>query len=411
MTTQEIEERKKELASKIQDAKTTEELEELRKNVEELNNEVADEEPKAEEVKAEEPVEEVKAEEVEEAPKVEEVVLTPEEERKLIRVGTEEIVPIGNIKEEREMKNNIYDVETRAWAKKCLGQDLNDEEKRALGDAVGTTATTFVQSEGGTQGINNVGLFIPKSIRLELEERANLESPIWRDIRKLRVRGNVDVPYLYAGDDANWYAELVNTANEGQEFKAITLVGRELAKNIEITWKADQMTAEGFIDFIIDELYEKMYKAKVTAVIYGTGSGYNQPTGITNSLVAVTTGDTPIDTIADTKATLSDKAKVGARVYVSPAVADAIRYYKNTEGNYPFLMALPTGVEEDPYLANNDIVVGNMRNYVWNEQEEIRIDRDINMPKRTVMYGAYQVCDGGAKVGAFAYGQYTEVSA
>lgn len=406
MTLQEIEQKKAELADQIKDAKTAEELEELRKAVEDIKA-VSPDEDEAEEVTedvAEDVVEEVTEDAVQ---PVEEIA--KEEERELIRVGTEEIVPLGNFKEERTM--NKYDAEARAFAKKCLGRnDFTEEEKRALGDAVTTTATTFVQATSDAHGVNNGGLFIPKSIILELEQRAENDSPIWRDIRKLRVNGNVDVPYLYAGDDANWYAELANTANEGNEYKAITLVGRELAKNIEITWKLDQMTPEGFIDYIIDELYEKMFKAKITAVIYGTGSTYNQPTGLTNGLVAVTTGDTAIDTIADTKATLSAKAQKGAKVYVSPAVADSIKFLK-ANGAYPFLTGLPAGIEEDPYLTNNDIVVGNMRNYVWNEQEDIRIDRDINMPKRTVMYGAYQVCDGGAKVGSFAYGQYTVVSA
>lgn len=404
MTTQEIEERKAELLEEIKNASSEEELEELKTKVEEIKAEVADdEEAEAEEVKEEEKEEDPKEAEPEEP--------TKEEERELIRVGAEEIVPIGNFKEERKMNNSKYDAEARAWAKKILGRnDFDEEEKRTLGDAVGTTATTFVQSAGDAQGINNVGLLIPKSVRLALLERAEQASPIWRDIRKLEVKGNVDVPYLYACDDANWYAELAPTANEGQEYKAITLVGRELAKDVEITWKADQMSVEGFIDFIIDELYEKMFKAKIHAVIYGTGSGCNQPTGITNSLVAVTTGATPIDCIADTKATLSTDAQVGARVYVSSAVADAIRYYKATDGNYPYLAGLPANIEEDPFLTNNDIVVGNMRNYVWNEQEPIRIDRDINIKSRTAIYSAYQVCDGGAKVGAFAYGQYTIAS-
>ena len=402
MTAQEIEERKKELAGKIQDATSSEELEELRSQVDEINNEVPVEEQPPEE---EQEVTEEASEEVTES---EEEVVEAEEERKLIRVGTEEIIPIEKVEEERTM--NKYDIEARAFAKRLMNKELDEEEQRALGDAVGTTATSYTASSADAQGINNLGLYIPKSIRLELEERARLESPIYNGIRKLKVRGNVDVPYLYAADNAAWYVELSNTANEGQEHKAITLIGRELAKNIEITWKVDQMTPEGLIDFLVDELYEKMYKAKVTAIIYGTGNTYNQPSGITLGLDAVTTGATPIDTIADTKATLSEDAKVGAGVYVSPAVADAIRYYKNGEGNYPFLAGLPTGIVEDPYLANNDIIVGNLRNYVWNEQEEIRIDRDINMPKRTVIYGAYQVCDGGAKVGAFAYGQYTPAS-
>jgi HK97 family phage major capsid protein len=408
MTTQEIEERKAELLSKIDEAKTSEEVEELRKQVEEVRALIPDDDEK-EEVKEEKKEEEANATEEAEATeevKAEEVEAPAVDERNLIRVGAEEIIPIGNVKEERKMEK--YDIEARAFAKKILGKDLNEDEKRALGDAVGTTATTFVEATADAQGINNLGLYIPKSIRMALEERARLESPIYRDVRKLQVNGNVDVPYLYAGDDASWYVELSATANEGQEHKAITLVGRELAKNIEITWKLDQMTPEGLLDWIVDELYDKMYKAKVNAIIYGTGATHNQPSGLTLGLTPVTTGATPIDLIANTKATLDVKAKVGAKVYIASAVADAIRYYKNQEGNYPFLMTLPTGVEEDPYLHNNDVVVGNMKNYVWNEQEEIRIDRDIDIKKRTIIYSAYQVCDGGAKAGAFAYGQFGE---
>ena len=406
MTIQEIEERKKELAGKIQDTKTMEELEELRSQVDEINNAIPDDED-------EKPVEEVK--EVEEEVKTEEVVtdeITEEEERKLIRNGNDFKPLFKEDMKMEERKITVADPEYRnAWAKKLMGLPLDEMDKRALGDAVGTTATTYVASAADAQGINNVGLLIPTSVVTALLERADKVSPIWRDIRKLGVNGNVDVPYLYASDNANFYAELSATANEGQEYKKITLVGRELAKDIEITWKADQMTVDGFINFIVDELYEKMFKAKVTAVIYGTGNTYNQPSGITLGLEAITTGATPIDTIANTKASLSTDAQVGARVYVSPAVADAIRYYKNSEGNYPFLMGLPAGIEEDPFLQNNDIVVGNMRNYVWNEQEAIRLDRDISIKGRTVIYSAYQVVDGGAKVGAFAYGQYTEVSA
>lgn len=399
MTLQEIEERKKELAGKIQDTTSLEELEELRKQVEEINNVVPEDEE-------EKPVAEVK-EEVKE-----EVAISEEEERKLIRNG-EDLTPF-EIKEEKKMEERKFtraDNEYRsAWAKTLMGLPLDETEKRAVGDAVGTTATTYVASADGTHGINNTGLLIPTGVVTALLERADKESPIWRDIRKLGVNGNVDVPYLYAADDASFYAELVATANEGQEFKKITLTGRELAKNVEITWKADQMTVDGFIDFIVDELYEKMFKAKINAVIYGTGATYNQPSGITLGLTPVTDGDTPIDTIANTKAKLSVDAQAGARVYISPKVADAIRYYKNQDGNYPFLMGLPAGIEEDPFLKNNDIVVGNMRNYVWNEQEPIRLDRDINMKGRTVIYGAYQVVDGGAKVGAFAYGKFTVAS-
>lgn len=403
MTVQEIEERKKELVAKIDEAKTSEKLAELRSEVESINAEVPDEEPKAEE-----PAEEVK-EEVKEEPKAQ-VTCSCNEERTLIRVGTEEIVPIGNFKEERKMTNSKYSAETRAWAKKCLGRnDFDEEEKRALGDAVTTTATTFVASDASTQGVNNGGLFIPKEVRMELMEQIEEMSPFFRDIRKINVNGNVDLPYIFASDDANWYAELNCTVNEGVEYKALQLTGWELAKDVVLTWKVEDMSVESFVTFVIEELVHKMGTALINAVIYGTGS--SQPTGAIYGATAVTDGDTPIDTIINAYNTLSQDDRRGAKVYVSTAVRVAMVGYKDQNGNYPFLQGLAGTdlftIETDPFLKNNDIIVGNPRNYILNEVTPIRVDWERTVKCRQTRYGAYGIYDGKPKPSAFALGQYT----
>ena len=83
------------------------------------------------------------------------------------------------------------------------------------------------------------------------------------------VKGNVDLPYLFEADDAEWYAETTETKNEGAEYKNLQLTGWELAKDIVITWKLEEMAVESFIKFIIDELHNKMGKTLINAVIYG----------------------------------------------------------------------------------------------------------------------------------------------
>lgn len=400
MTLQEIEERKKELAGKIQDAKTTEELEELRAEVIAINNEIPDEDEKAEEVK-----EEVKNEQP--------VVPTCNcnEERNLIRVGADEIVPIGNIKEERKMNTNSkYSAETRAWAKKCLGRnDFDEEEKRALGDAVTTTATTFVEADADHNGVNNGGLFIPKEVRMELMEQIDEMSPFFRDIRKISVNGNVDLPYLYAGDDANWYAELNCTVNEGNEYKSLQLTGWELAKDVVLTWKVEDMSVDSFVTFVIEELVHKMGTALINAVIYGTGS--SQPTGAIYNVSPVTTGDTPIDVIVNAYASLAEDKRRGAKVYVSTAVKMALVGYKDNNGNYPFLQGINGtdlfAIETEPFLQNNDIIVGNPRRYILNEVTPIRVDWERTVKCRQTRYGAYGIYDGKPQPNAFAKAVYT----
>ena len=396
MSLKEIEERKKELQSKIADAKTKEELEELRNEVEAINKEVPDEETK----------EEIKEEKEE---------ISKEEERSLI-ADTQEIEKrkdLRIIKGEKEMEERKFTIKSpeyrSAWAKTLMGVELDDTEKRALGDAIGTTSTTFTASAANTQGINNLGLLIPESVRLDWVKMIEQASPIYRDIRKLNVNGNVDFPYLFAADDAEWYAEMTTTKNEGQEYKNIKLTGHELAKAIEITWKAESMTVDGFISFLLDELNVKMNKALINAVIYGTGSA--QPTGITNGLTAKT-NTKAIELIKACLSDLDEENRVGAKVYVASNVADEIAFYKDENGNYPYLVAGlgragGATIEADPFLRAGDIVVGNAQNYVLNFNESLRIDKEVKVQPRRVVYGGYLIADGNKKPNSFTYGKLT----
>lgn len=399
-----------ELKEKIQNASSLEELEALKLELKSLEESAEKPEEKPEEPKVEEPAEEAK-EEVKEA-------LSEEEERSLM-LGVEEKQPknlkvFGGTKME-EKKFDLKSPEYRsAWAKKVMGlseEKFTEDEKRALGDAVTTTATTYVASTADVQGINNGGLFIPETVRMELMEIIEQMSPWFRDIRKLSVNGNVDLPYLFSADDAAWYVELTDAKNEGQEYKQLQLTGWELAKDIVITWKAEEMAVESFISFILEELAHKMGVALISATIYGDGS--SKPTGVLNGLTAVTEGETPIDNIVATYATLSEDARRGAKVYVSTAVKIAMIGYKDENGNYPFLQGINGtdlfAIETEPFLQNNDIIVGNPRYYILNTNTPMRIDRESSVKGRKVTYGAYGIYDGKAKPGAFAKGSYTSV--
>lgn len=318
------------------------------------------------------------------------------------------------MEEKRTLTQVLESPEYRtAWAKKLMGRpekDFTEEEKRALGDAITTTDTTFVASDADTQGINNGGLFIPKSVRSDIMEIIVDSSPIFRDVRKLNVAGNVDLPYLKEADDAEWYTELKETKNEGQEYATLQLTGWELAKDVEITWKLEQMAVESFIPFIVEELAAKMGIALVNAIIYGDGA--NKPKGITKDLVAIKKGTTPIDRIVAAYQSLSKEARRGAKAYISTDVNIDIVSYKDNNGNYPFLQGIATNklvpVEVDPYLKDSDIIVGNCRNYILNEVTPVRVDKEIKVKPRRIVYGGYAIYDGVARPDYFAYSQKSE---
>ncbi len=417
MSKEEIASRRKELRELLEDETKEVNLDEVKEELDKLDEEEAKAEPEAE-PEAEAPVADPKQEEPAEEAKEEEA--KDEAEKEARRMIAKELnkrgIEANIIKEEIKMNERKYDVSSKeyrsAWAKTLMGVELNEEEKRAIGDAVGTTATTFVKADGSHNGINNLGLLIPTTVREEFLEVMEEESPIFRDIRKLQVAGNVDLPFLDSADDAEWYAETTDTKNEGQEYKTIKLTGNELAKDVVITWKAEAMTVDGFINFILDELRNKMGKALINAIIYGTGNG--QPTGITHGLTAVTEGADPIATIVNTYKELGASFRAGAKAYISTDVNIDIVGYKDPNGNYPFLQGVNgtklVAIEVDPYLKNNDIVVGNCKNYVLNEVEPLRVDREATVKGRKVTYGGYAIYDGAPRTGAFAYGQFTEAS-
>lgn len=341
-----------------------------------------------------------------------------EERRKMADAINNKEVNVKVIKEDKRMleeRNYDFDKEYRtAWAKTMLARpesEFTENEKRALGDAITTTATTFVQSTSSVQGINNGGYFIPKDVKNDILKLVYESSPFLNDVKKLQVAGNVDLPRLIAADDANWYSELSCTVNEGVEFGMLQLTGWELAKKVVVTWKLESMAVESFIPFIVEEIAQKMARALATAVIYGEGASSQKPLGAIYGLTAVTTGADPIETIINTFKSLSSDARRGAKAYISNDVNIAIAQMKDNNNAYQYLQGRPLvsllDVVVDPFLSGNDILVGNPKNYVLNEVESVRIDKQYDVACRKVTYAGYAIYDGKPIPSAFAKGVWT----
>lgn len=380
---------KEELLKKLDSAKTKGELEEIRSQLDNL--------------------------EVEEKKKQ---LISEIEERELVRntqneVETRKFVKVDNMNNEKEKKSEkrslaeiLKSPEYRtAWAKTLLNRKLDKQEERALGDAVTTTATEYTASAAETQGINNGGLFIPTDVRTDMLRIIEETSPFLRDVRKLAVSANIDMPYLNAADDAEWYAELEDTKNEGAEYKSLSLTGHELAKQVEITWKLEAMAVEEFIAFITKELANKMARALATAVLYGDGD--KKPTGALKDATKVT-GTEVIETMINTYAQLPSEMKVGAKAYLSSALAIQVVGFKDNNGNYPYLQGLDKTalfkVEVDPFLKDEDMIVGNPQNYVLNTVQQISVNQEKKITQRRTTYSTYAIYDGKPYPKAFNKG-------
>lgn len=407
MTLKELEVKKAELRKKINDAKTEEELEELRKQAEELNKEIPDKEEKQE--------------------------ITHEEERALIQ-DTENLekrkVEITNSlakMEEREMKNftkhNVLKSEEyrSAWAKKlmCLPEtEFTEDEKRALGVAVTTTATTYTAPSAGSDGVNNGGLFIPETVSMEILRDVELESPFLRDVAKTYVRGLISFPYKKSGSGAEWVAEGTDNKLESDEWANLTFTQMELSKTIRITWKLEAMAVEDFINYIVEEVAREMRENLADKPFYGNGT--NEIAGITlegNNIDAEYASTVnALDAIKAAIEKLPIRRKAGAKIYLSESMATEIAFMKDDNGAYINNPVNGVGlnsiarypVEVDPYLKDGDFIIGNARWYKMNFNENLSVSKDVIGRSRVNDYTGYCVVGGAPVPNSFVYGHQAE---
>ena len=404
MTKKEIEARKAELVTKINEAKTEEELAELRKQAEELNKEVPTEEKDG--------------------------TITREEERALI-ADTENLeqrkVEITNIISKREepimekkftRANVLKSEEYRsAWAKKLMCKDeseFTEDEKRALGVALTTTATTYTAPSSGADGVNNGGLFIPETVSMEILKEVELESPFLRDVAKTYIKGLITFPYKESGSGAEWGTEGADNQLESDKWAELTFAQMELTKTIRITWKLEAMAVEDFINYIVSEVAREMREELADKPFYGTG--VKEISGISlsgNNIDAEYESTvTSLEAIKAGIAKLPKRKRAGAKIYIAEDMALDIAFLKDDNGMYINNPVNGVGlesiakyrVEVDPFLRDGDFVIGNARWYKMNFNENLSVSKDIIGRSRVNDYTGYCVVGGAPVPNSFVYG-------
>lgn len=306
-----------------------------------------------------------------------------------------------------------------AWAKRMMGlsnNELTENEKRALGVALTTTDTAYVAPSAEADGVNNGGLFIPEGVMLDLLERIEKESPIFRDIKKHNVRGEFKFPYLKSRSGTDVRKEKDENPDGQREWAELTLTVAEVSETIPVSWRLEAMAVEGFINYITGELFEVIHEKIIELTIYGTGLN-DQPKGVTCAgfIDGAYAADTaPLDAIKAALAKMGVDIKKGAKIYIATDMSEDIAFEKDKNGRY---MRDPVngvginsvaryGVEVDPYLHAGDFIIANLgRAYKFNWVESISITRDSIGRKRRNEYTSFAVIAGAPVEGAVCYGK------
>lgn len=326
--------------------------------------------------------------------------------------------------EERKMEftkdNVLKSPEYRsAWAKSLMQIPLSEVEKRALGTALTTTATTYVAATAEANGVNNGGLFIPEDVMMDLMSRIELLSPFFADVPKTDVSGYVNFPYRVGGTGASEQAEGVSNSDGQVQWANLELKVLEVSETIRVTWKLEAMSVDSFIDYITEELASAVGEKIATESLYGDGTGSLKgvtAAGIDGAYTIGTTTGTVVDiyaAIAAGIALLSKKKKVGAKIYVSTDIAEEMAFARDDEGRFMHNPINGAGISSfggyplavDPFLAEGDFVIGNPRYYRFNWNEGLSVTKDSSGKQRINDYTGYALCSGNAEPNSFVYGK------
>ncbi|MNI31340.1 Phage capsid family protein [compost metagenome] len=126
----------------------------------------------------------------------------------------------------------------------------------------------------------DVSAVIPTTILNEIIKKITVYGQVFARVRKLNIKGGVDVPILSLKPTATWIGQA--TPSDKQKVQANTKVSFSyygLECKVSISLLADTVTLAGFETVITDLIVEAMVKAIDLAVIKGDGTG--KPLGVT----------------------------------------------------------------------------------------------------------------------------------
>ena len=299
-----------------------------------------------------------------------------------------EVTPQKTDKPE-ERRNDMFALDSKeyrtAWCKEMLGMALTDEERTAF---VHTTGTTSGQTAGYT---------IPTTLLNKIWDLIEGKHAILGDITIYRTGTILEVAKrtaIAAGDAATVSEGAAPTDDENNTFAKVTLSGKDFAKTVEISYALGIMSIDGFEQFIVNEIADRLGAALAADIITQIGTDYYS-TG--NDLDVATSGKVVWTDIAGALAVL--KNVNGITVYASQAtiykyivgMVDStgrpLFQHDANEAIRGYLAGFPVKVEDA--IADDLIWLGDPKQVVGNMVQDIMVESDKDIKKHVNIFSGY----------------------
>lgn len=294
---------------------------------------------------------------------------------------------------------------------KMAAHEFSDEEKRALGVALTTTATTYVEADETHNGVNNAGVFIDTKMLLDLMAEDKKLSPIMADINMSNVKGLVVFPYRKSRTAASVKAEGSGTGKNQMEFATLDLVKGWLQINIDVTEEVMILSEMDIGNYIAQRIVEDLNEDWCAKLLYGTGSS-GQIKGITIGATSKSyTAGHELEKLVEAIKACKGSYRRGAKIYLAQDLYDEIAFAVDDNGNFKFPIVnggvgvVSMGslkVEVDENLADGSALIGNVSKYFKvNALEPVTLKHDEDIEKHIHTFVASVYCASAPFPGAF----------
>ncbi|MGZ0131884.1 phage major capsid protein [Priestia megaterium] len=301
------------------------------------------------------------------------------------------------------------------WAKEMMGQTLTSEERDTF-NKVNDEYRAFTHTTENSQ------ILIPKTIATGIWKRAEEQYPLWADVRKFRVPGNLSMLKSDGNSvDARWYTEDQTVDTDKLGFGQLDLTGCELAKAIQVTWKLKKMALAEFEAYIIREIGDRMGISLSKAVYEGkgkpgTGDTFKpEPRGIKTVLTAEAdapqileydeTKGVEFKTLTGVMAAIHSSYVNGATIYASnSSIWNILANIVDGQGRPMFITDVQSGgvgrilgrsIKPDAAIPEGEFLIANVSaGYVANINEDITMYREDHVRERLTDYMGYAIVDG-----------------
>ena len=304
------------------------------------------------------------------------------------KLQSHEAEPQNTIKPE-ERRKDMFELDSKeyrtAWCKEMLGLPMTEEERTAF---VHTTGTTSGQTAGYT---------IPTTLLNKIWDLIEGKHAILGDITIYRTGTILEVAKrtaIAAGDAATVSEGAAPSDDENNTFAKVTLSGKDFAKTVEISYALGIMSIDGFEQFIVNEIADRLGAALAADIITQIGTDYYS-TG--NDLDVATSGKVVWTDIAGALAVL--KNVNGITVYASQAtiykyivgMVDStgrpLFQHDANEAVRGYLAGFPVKVEDA--IADDLIWLGDPKQVVGNMVQDIMVESDKDIKKHVNIFSGY----------------------